>query len=100
MAWASGMIGAPAAPWMTRKTTSDSSEVAKPQPSVAAPKIAMPQSMTARRPKRPVSQPVIGVTMAVATMLKVIAQAIWSWVAESEPCICGSTVETTSTVVP
>src|ERR1041385_2717016 len=55
--------------------------------------------MTARRPKRATSQPVIGVATAVARMLKVIAQAISSWVADMVPCICGSRVEAISRVV-
>jgi hypothetical protein len=56
-------------------------------------------TITLRRPKRATSQPVIGVTTAVATMLKVIAQAISSWVADIAPCICGSSVEAISSVV-
>ena len=55
--------------------------------------------MVSRRPKRAASQPVIGVMTAVARMLKVIAQAISSWVADMVPCICGSRVEAISRVV-
>ena len=55
--------------------------------------------MVSRRPKRAASQPVIGVATAVARMLKVMAQAISSWVADMAPCICGSRVEAISRVV-
>ena len=50
-------------------------------------------------PKRATSQPVVGVAMAVARMLKVVVQAISSGVAAMLPCICGSRVEATSRVV-
>ena len=62
-------------------------------------KRASPTIITRRRPNLASSQPVIGVTTAVARMLKVTTQAIWSWVADIEPCICGKITETTSTVV-
>ena len=55
---------------------------------------------TRRVPKRDTSQPVIGVTTAVARMLNVIAQAISSCVADSAPCICGRTVDVVSSAVP
>ena len=58
----------------------------------------MPQSMTARRPKRPANQPVMGVTTAVARMLKVIVQEISSSVAAMAPCICGRMAEAMTTV--
>ena len=63
-------------------------------------KQAIDQTMTRLVPKRDTSQPVIGVTTAVARMLKVIAQAISSWVADSAPCICGRTVDVVSSAVP
>ncbi len=40
----------------------------------------------------------MGVTTAVATTLRVTTQAIWSGVAESAPCICGSATLTIVTV--
>ncbi len=52
-----------------------------------------------RRPSSAASQPAIGVTTAVATMLEVTIQAIWSGVAESEPCICGSETLAMVTVI-
>ena len=45
--------------------------------------------MTVRRPNAEISHPVIGVTTAVARMLKVTVQEISSWVAAIAPCICG-----------
>ena len=71
-----------------------------PQSRVASVKHPTDQTMTCLAPKRDTSQPVIGVTTAVARMLKVMAQAISSWVADSAPCICGSTVEVVSSAVP
>src|SRR3954462_7269594 len=55
--------------------------------------------MTLRRPNRATRNPVIGVATAVASMLKVIVQAISSCVADIAPCICGSRVEAISRVV-
>ena len=52
-----------------------------------------------RRPNRAASHPAMGVTMAVATMLKVTIQAIWSGVVDSEPCICGSDTFAIVTVI-
>ena len=57
-------------------------------------------TMIVRVPKRSSSQPVMGVTIAVARMLNVMTQAISSAVAENEPRICGRIVETTRIVVP
>ena len=56
--------------------------------------------MTRLVPKRDTSHPVIGVTTAVARMLKVMTQAISSWVADSAPCICGRMVDVVSSAVP
>ena len=85
---------------MMRQNTRPSSVSVNPHMSVANVKPATPVTITLRVPKRATSQPVIGVTMAVARMLNVIAQAISSGVAENEPCICGRIVETISSVVP
>ena len=58
-----------------------------------------PRPSRAWLPNRATSQPVIGVTTAVARILKVIAQAISSWVADMAPCICGRIVEVVSSAV-
>ena len=96
----SGTIGAPAPPWRMRQNTSISSDCAMPHSSVASVNRPIDQTITRLVPKRDTSQPVIGVTTAVARMLKVITQAISSWVADSAPCICGRMVEVVSSAVP
>src|SRR5882757_2451475 len=83
-----------------RHNTSTSSDCAIPQSSVAAVKQPIEQTTTRLVPKRDTSQPVIGVTTAVARMLKVITQAISSWVADNAPCICGRMVDVVSNAVP
>ena len=60
-----------------------------------AAKPATAQIITLRCPKRATSQPVIGVTMAVAMMFSVTTHATWSGVADSAPCSWGSTTFTT-----
>ena len=95
----SGMTGAPSAPCRTRHRIRVSSESAEPHRKVVTVKARTDQVMVSRRPKRAASQPVIGVATAVARMLKVMAQAISSWVADMVPCICGSSVEAISRVV-
>ena len=74
-------------------------ESACPHKTVAAQNPKTPVSMTRRQPNRLVNQPVSGVTTAVARILKVMTQLIWSGVAESVPCICGRTTLTISTVM-
>ena len=96
----SGTTGAPAPPWTMRQSTSVSSDCAMPQNNVATVKQPIEQTITRLVPKRDTSQPVIGVTTAVARMLNVIAQAISSWVADIAPCICGRMVEVVSSAVP
>ena len=83
-----------------RHNTSISSDCAIPHSNVASEKQRSHQTITRLAPKRATSQPVIGVTTAVARMLNVIAQAISSWVADSAPCICGRMVEVVSSAVP
>ena len=99
MALDSGTTGAPAPPCTMRQNTSACSESASPQKYVATENARIDPTITLRRPNRPTSQPVIGVTTAVARMLNVIAQAISSGVAAIAPCICGSSVEAISSVV-
>ena len=96
----SGTSGAPAPPCRMRHSTSISRDCAIPQSSVATVKHPTDQSITRLVPKRDTSQPVIGVTTAVARMLNVMAQAISSWVADSAPCICGRIVDVVSSAVP
>ena len=89
MTWPSGTSAAPPPPCTIRHSTRLSSEAARPQKSVPVVKVAMLQIITLREPKRATSQPVSGVQMAVARILKVTVQAISSCVADMVPCICG-----------
>jgi hypothetical protein len=95
----SGTTGAPAPPCTMRHMTSISSDWDDPHISVATEKARIPQVKTLRLPNRATSQPVIGVTTAVARMLNVIAQAISSWLADMAPCICVRMVEVVSSAV-
>ncbi len=89
IAWESGTSGAPNRPWQVRHRISSGKEPARPHMTVLAVKPATAPSSRRLRPSRPASQPVGGVAIAVATMLKVRTQAIWSIEAERSPCICG-----------
>ena len=82
-----------------RHITSVSSDCEIPHRNVAIEKLRIPKVITRLVPKRATSQPVIGVTTAVARMLNVIIQAISSWVADMAPCICGRMVEVVSSAV-
>ena len=95
----SGTTGAPVAPWMMRHITRASRDWARPHRNVAIEKLRIPKVITRLVPKRATSHPVIGVTTAVARMLKVMIQAISSWVADMAPCICGRMVEVVSSAV-
>ena len=89
MVWPSGSSGAPDAPCMNRQNTRASSDCDSPHIKVEAEKPTRLQNCTGPRPKRPTSQPVIGVHTAVARMLNVTVQEISSCVAAIAPCICG-----------
>ena len=96
----SGTTGAPLPPWMMRQNTRLSSDCAMPQNMVESVNNPIDHTITRFSPNRATSQPVIGVTIAVARMLKVIAHAISSWVADIAPCICGRTVDVVRRAVP
>jgi len=76
IAWESGTSGAPNSPCKVRHRISSGSEVARPHSTVLTVKPNIAASSRRLRPKRPASQPVGGVAIAVATMLKVSTQAI------------------------
>ena len=78
-------MGAPKIPWPTRHTSSDSSVRAVAQNIEVIANPATEPSISHRCPTAATSQPVIGVTTAVATTFRVTTQAIWSGVAESAP---------------
>ncbi len=90
IAWESGTSGAPNMPWQVRQRISSGSEEARPHKSVLTVKPITAPTSRRLRPRRAASQPVGGVAIAVATMLKVRTHAIWSIEAERSPCICGS----------
>jgi hypothetical protein len=96
----SGTTGAPVPPWMMRQNTSVSSDCDIPHASVESVNTPIDHTITRFSPKRATSQPVIGVTMAVARMLNVITHAISSCVADIAPCICGRMVEVVKIAVP
>jgi hypothetical protein len=76
IAWDSGTSGAPNRPWQLRHRISSGSEVASPHRSVLTVKPQTAPTSRRLRPSRAASQPVGGVAIAVATMLKVSTQAI------------------------
>ena len=82
-----------------RQKTIASSDPAKPHIIVENVNSPVDQTISFQRPNRAASQPVIGMAIAVARILKVTVQEISSDVAEKVPCIWGSTVEATSTVM-
>ncbi len=73
-----GTIGAPAAPCAIRHRTSVSSDCDMPHIKVAAVNRMSDHNIRFLVPKRATNHPVIGVTTAVARMLKVMTQAISS----------------------
>jgi hypothetical protein len=73
-----GTTGAPVAPWTMRHSTKVSRDWARPHRNVATEKLKIPKVITRLAPKRATSHPVIGVTTAVARILKVMTQAISS----------------------
>src|SRR6185369_12150795 len=86
----SGIMKEPLTPWITRATTSTSSESAAPHSTDAAVKPATAPAKTRLRPKRALMKPLVGITIADATMYEVMTQEIWSCVAEKLPRMCGS----------
>jgi hypothetical protein len=65
-------------------------EVAKPQSTELNVKIEMESMYIFFAPNRIASQPEGSVIIADATIYEVNTQAIWSWVAERDPCMWGS----------
>jgi hypothetical protein len=94
-----GTNGAPKPPCRIRKNTNCSRFCAKPQQTEAKVKPIEQYSIRLRRLNREASQPEAGVTMAVATMLKVTTRAIWSTVAANVPCIFGNATLAIITVI-
>ena len=97
IAWLNGTSGAPAAPWTIRQKMSSLRDVDAPQKNVDAANKKAHQTIVDRRPNLSASQPLIGVTTAVATMLNVIVQDTSSWVAPNAPWSLGSNADEIST---
>ena len=72
-------------------------DVDAPQKNVDAANKKAHQTIVDRRPNLSASQPLIGVTTAVATMLNVIVQDTSSWVAPNAPWSLGSNADEIST---
>ena len=89
IAWDSGTSGAPNRPWQVRHRISSGKDDASPHSTVLTVNPSTAPTSRRLRPSRAASQPVGGVAIAVATMLKVSTQAIWSMLAERSPCIWG-----------
>src|SRR5229473_6184937 len=98
--WPIGMIVAPNRPWPTRYSTSASRLSATPHRNEQMVNPSTLKNIRLRHPSRLAGQPVIGVATAVATRFSVMTQEISSWVAESEPRICGSTTLASVIVMP
>src|SRR5215470_17201880 len=91
MACESGMIGPPPMPWKMRATMRKVRFGAMPERKELTVKSAAQIRKNRLRPNRPASQPVAGITMALAARYEVRTQETSSRPAESEPCRCGST---------
>jgi len=83
----SGTSAAPNTPWSSRNSTISVSEPASPHSTEAAVKPTTEARNRRLRPNRAASQPVGGVMIAAATMYEVSTQLIWSWLAETLPCM-------------
>ena len=97
IAWDSGCITPPVAPWMTRQTTRNGRENDSPHMSEAAVKPVTESSSSRRRPNWFASHPVIGRMIALAARYIVSAHVDSSMLADRLPAMCGS--ETFTTVV-
>src|SRR5262247_971712 len=89
IAWESGMIGPPPSPWKTRATMSVVRSGAAPETNELTTNSEAHTRNTRLRPKRPTSQPVAGMTTALAARYEVMTHEASSSPADSEPCRCG-----------
>src|SRR5262245_3731821 len=90
MAWAIGMTGPPPNPWSMRMATRNSRVGAMPERNELAVNRTVQIRKNRRRPKRAESQPVAGITTALAARYDVMTHDISSSPAENEPCMWGS----------
>src|SRR2546427_12537395 len=89
IACAIGMTGPPPSPWATRMATRNSRFGAIPERNELTVKSPGQIRKNRRRPKRAESQPVAGMTIALAARKDVMTQDISSMPADSEPCMWG-----------
>ena len=90
MACAIGMTGPPPSPWSTRMATRNSRFGAIPERNELVVKSTVQIKKNRRRPNRAESQPVAGMTIALAARNEVMTHDISSRPADSEPCMWGS----------
>src|SRR5215471_16239239 len=83
------MIGPPPRPWKIRAATNVVRSGAAPETKELTTKRVEQIRKNRRRPKRPVSQPVAGMTTALAARYDVITQETSSSPADIDPCRCG-----------
>src|SRR5262249_59227144 len=87
----SGMIGPPPTPWNTRAMISVVRLGAAPEMNELIVNMTVQIRKNRVRPKSRESQPVAGITTALAARYDVMTQDTSSRPAESDPCRCGST---------
>src|ERR1700759_2332765 len=73
-AWEPGIIGPETPPWSTRKKISEGRLQATPQRNEAMVKASTENTKVRTPPKRPISQPVSGTPMPLATAKEVMIQ--------------------------
>jgi len=83
------MIGPPPSPWQMRAAINVVRSGAAPETNELTTNRVAQIRKNRRRPKRPVSQPVAGMTTAFAARYEVITHETSSSPADSDPCRCG-----------
>src|SRR5215468_12596412 len=88
-AWAMGTTGPPPGPCNMRMATRNSRLGAMPDKNELAVKVTVQMRKNRRRPNTDVSQPLAGMTIALAARYEVRTHDISSRLAENEPCMWG-----------
>src|SRR5262247_2156401 len=88
-AWAMGTTGVAASPCRMRIATRNSRLGAMPERKELAVKVTVQMRKKRRRPNTEVSQPLAGMTMALAARYEVMTHDISSMLAEKDPCMWG-----------
>src|ERR671925_883077 len=89
IAWESGMMGPPPRPWKIRAMMSVVRFGAAPDRNELTTNSVLQIRKKRLRPRRPASQPVAGMTTALAARYDVMTHETSSRPADSEPCRCG-----------